>query len=36
VRPSVHVQLRVAAAAAMIKLLSNSKNADNRHLKETV
>jgi hypothetical protein len=35
-RPGVHVQLRVAAAAAMIKLQPNSKNARNRHRKETV
>jgi hypothetical protein len=35
-RPGVQVQLRVAAAAAMIKLQPNRKNARNQHLKETV
>jgi hypothetical protein len=34
-RPSVHVQLRVATAAAMINLLLDRKNARNRRLKET-
>jgi hypothetical protein len=35
-KPGVHVQSRVAAAAAMIKLKTISKKARNRQLKETV